>query len=57
MYRGILFLSTLVNADVRTKSSICFVSYRNNIIKEVDNALLLRIVSLHMQETCGFLII
>jgi len=39
MYCGILFLSILVNTDIGTKSSIQFLSQRNNIFKELENIL------------------
>jgi len=48
-------LSILVNTYIITKSRICFVSQRNNVIKEVKNAPLLRMMILQIQENCGFL--
>ena len=41
IYHDILFLSIFVNTGIRTKSSIRFVSWRNNVIKEAENVLYL----------------
>ncbi|KAK2385531.1 hypothetical protein QL285_072760 [Trifolium repens] len=57
MYHGTLFLSIFLSTCIRAKANIHFASLRNNVIKEAVNAFSLRIMSLQIQYTCGFLIL